>query len=170
MSLTATATIDAPVETVVAAFADRDFQEYAGNAAGGSLEDFRFDGEATGPFTVVVTRAVSEDRIPDIAKSMIRGRVLLTQEERWSGPAADGARTAEVTIGFGSLPLSISGTEALTPSGGDGVGETTTLTIEGELTSSIPFLGGRIAQMAQPAIAKAVQLQADAVARWIREH
>ncbi|GGC99911.1 hypothetical protein GCM10011512_28500 [Tersicoccus solisilvae] len=166
MSLTATATIDAPVETVVAAFADRGFQEYAGNAAGGSLEDFRLDGESAGAFTVVITRAVSEEKIPDIARTMVRGRLLLTQEERWQAPAADGRRTADVAIGFGSLPLRVSGTETLAPAGEN----TTTLTITGEVTSSIPFLGGRIAALAQPAIAKAVQLQADAVARWLREH
>ncbi|MEH0110255.1 DUF2505 domain-containing protein [Tersicoccus sp. MR15.9] len=165
MSLTATATIDAPVETVIRAFADRGFAQYAGDAAGGSLEDFRVDGDPAGAFTVMISRAVDDARIPDMAKAFIGGRLLLTQEEHWSAPAGEGGRTSDVVISFGSVPLKVTGTEQLTPTR-DGC----TLTVTGDVTSGIPFLGGRIAQMAEPVIGKAVQHQADAVARWIKEH
>ncbi|OMH23868.1 hypothetical protein BKD30_10915 [Tersicoccus phoenicis] len=165
MSLDATATIDAPVDTVIRAFTNRDFQQYAGAAAGGSLDDFRIDGDPAGAFTIAIVRAVAEERIPDLARSFIRGRLLLSQEEHWAAPAPDGSRTSEVSISFGSVPLKVTGTERLAAAG-DG----STLTVTGNVTSGISFLGARIAQMAEPVIAKAVRLQATAVARWIREH
>ncbi|MCY1456372.1 hypothetical protein D9M71_735900 [compost metagenome] len=88
--------------------------------------------------------------------------VEVTQVEAWSAPAADGSREATLKVTVGSLPVSVSGTESLRATeAGSALG------VEATVSSSIPFVGGKIASAAEPFISKALSLQGAKVSSWI---
>jgi hypothetical protein len=89
----------------------------------------------------------------------------VTQLEDWSAPAADGSRTVQVRLSIAGAPLEVTAVEQLSPEGED-----TRVQIEGKVTSSIPFLGGKIASAAEPMIGKALNLQAREASGWLKKH
>jgi len=46
----------------------------------------------------------------------------------------------------------------------------TRVELEGEVKSSVPFLGGKIADAAEPMVAKALNLQAQQAQAWLESH
>ncbi len=85
-----------------------------------------------------------------MAKKFVGSSVEVTQTEKWGVPDASGSRTATVDISVGGVPVSVSGSEAL-----DANAEGTNFAIEAKVSSSIPFIGGKIASAAEPYLGKA---------------
>ena len=65
-------------------------------------------------------------------------------------------------ITVGGVPVTVSGTEQLT-----GQGEVSELAVDAKVSSSIPFIGGKLASAAEPYIGKALNLQAAQVNAWL---
>jgi hypothetical protein len=42
--------------------------------------------------------------------------------------------------------------------------------LEGNVTSSVPFLGGKIADVAEPMVAKALNIQSQQAQAWLESH
>ena len=85
--------------------------------------------------------------MPDFVKKLTGDTVKVKQTEKWSGPAADGSRTADVKVSIIGQPAEMNGTATLTP-GADG----TAFDLVGDVKVSIPFLGKKI----EPEVAKAI--------------
>lgn len=113
-------------------------------------------------FTLTTVRSLPTDRAPEIARKFVGQTVEVTQVESWSAPAADGSRDATLKVTVGSLPVSVAGSESLRASA-----EGSALGLEATVSSSIPFVGGKIAAAAEPFISKALALQATSVSSWI---
>jgi len=86
----------------------------------------------------------------------------VTQREQWSAPAADGSRAAVIDLSVAGVPLKVNAEQRLV-AGGAG----TTVEVEGTVSSSIPFLGDKIAKAAEPMIGKALTIQATQAGKWI---
>jgi hypothetical protein len=101
--------------------------------------------------TVTVTRTQAA-AMPDFVKKLTGDTVKVKQTEKWSGPAADGSRTADVKVSIIGQPAEMTGTATLTP-GTDG----TTFDLVGDVKVSIPFIGKKI----EPEVAKAIVASLD---------
>lgn len=162
MALNASTQIPHSVQDVIATLTDRGFAEHLTSKAKGTLTDFTVDGDTSGAFTLTTVRALPTDRVPEMAKKFVGSSVAVTQVEKWSAPDASGSRTASVDITVSGVPVSVSGTETLTAAGED-----TTFTVDAKVSSSIPFIGGKIASAAEPYLGKALNMQAAQVNAWL---
>jgi hypothetical protein len=165
MALSGKTTVNHPVDRVIAAMTSEDFQRQVAADFGGTLVSQTVEGDITGPFTLTVERLAPTDRVPDFAKKFIGSSVSFTQVDQYSAPAADGSRTAETKVSIKGAPISVSGQQVLRP-----VGEGTELELTGNVASSIPFVGGKLAKFAEPVIGKVLNRQAAAIDAWLAAH
>ena len=162
MALNATTDLTHAPDAVIATLADRDFAEHLTGLVGGSLKSFEVSGDTAAAFTLTTVRTLPTDRAPEMARKFVGQTVEVTQVESWSAPAADGSREATLKLTVGSLPVSVAGTESLRATeAGSALG------VEATVSSSIPFVGGKIASAAEPFISKALSLQSAKVSAWI---
>lgn len=162
MALAASTTLSATAQRVTDVFANEDFVKHVSHKVGGELKSFASDGVTTGAFTTKTVRTLPTTRMPDIAQKFLGASLTLTQEESWSAPASDGARTNVIKLTVAGAPVNINATQRLLPSG-----ESTVVELAGEVTSSIPFLGAKIAAAAEPVIGRALNLQATLAQEWL---
>ncbi|MGP9527296.1 DUF2505 domain-containing protein [Glutamicibacter sp. AOP5-A2-18] len=162
MALNASTQIGHPAQQVIATLSDRGFAEHLTKVANGTLNEFTVDGDVAGAFTLTTVRSVPTDRVPDFARKFVGASIEITQVEQWAAPDAGGSRSATVRITIGGVPVTVTGTEQLT-----GQGETSQLAVDAKVSSSIPFIGGKLASAAEPYIGKALNLQAEQVNAWL---
>lgn len=164
MAISENVVVNAPLEKVVAAFASEDFARFVSERLGISLEGFSAEGDTAGAFNATSTRGVPAERVPDMAKKFVSKGLSLTQVDTVSAPAADGARTVTSEIKAGGVPISANATQTLTAEG-----ETIKVAVTGEVNSSIPFVGGKIAKAAEPFAGKALTKVARSLEEWIQQ-
>ena len=162
MAVTASATVPAPVDQVVDTFADEEFIRHVSHRAGATLESFDVDGDVGGQFAVTTVRAMSAQRLPEMARRFVGPSVRLTQVDSYSTPDADGTRVVRTEISVAALPVSSTATQTLTPQGGS-----TEVHVHCEVRSSIPFVGKKVAEAAEPFIGKALSLQSREAEAWL---
>ena len=162
MAVTASTTVPAPVEQVVATFADEAFVRHVAEKAGATLESFEVSGATTGAFTVTTVRAMSSERLPEVARRFVGASVHLTQTDAYEAPAADGSRVVRSDITVASLPVSGSADQTLRAQG-----EQTEVHVDCTVEANIPFVGKKVAAAAEPYVSKALSLQSREAEAWL---
>lgn len=165
MALAASTTLSASAQSVTDVFANKDFIKHVSETVGGELQSFTISGPTTGAFTTKTVRTLPTTRMPDIAKKFVGETLTVTQEESWSAPAADGSRTNTIKLTVAKAPVNVSAVQKLVANGG-----TTVVELTGDVTSSVPFLGAKIASAAEPVIGRALNLQATLAQEWLNTH
>ena len=165
MALNASTTVPFGLPAVAAVLVDENFVRHVSELVGGTLESFTIDGDTAAAFTATVVRTVPTTRLPDIARKVVGEALTVTQREAWTAPLEDGSRQADIQISISGAPVSASALQKLVPVDGQ-----TRIDVEGEVTSSIPFLGGKIAGAAEPLVGKALNLQAQQAQSWLESH
>lgn len=96
--------------------------------------------------TVTIRRTMPA-QMPDFVKKLVGETVEILQVETWGTAAADGARKASVRVTVVGQPAQMTGTNEIgaTKAGSD-------LSLSGDVTVKIPFLGKKI----EPEVAKAI--------------
>ncbi|MCC3282387.1 MULTISPECIES: DUF2505 domain-containing protein [Arthrobacter] len=162
MALSASTTLPYDAATLTKTYTDEGFIRSLSEHVGGSLVSLEVDGDISGPFTLTAVRSIPTDRLPDVAKKLVGSSLTVTQKENWEAPAPDGSRTATIDLSVGGVPLKVSAVQRLVV-----VAEGTRTDVEGTVSSSIPFLGDKIAKAAEPMIGKALTIQAAQAGKWI---
>jgi len=165
MALAASTTLSAPAQRVTDVFTNEDFIKHVSFTVGGELKSYEISGPTTGAFTTKTVRTLPTTRMPDIARKVVGDTLTVTQLEEWDAPAADGSRSNRITLTVAKAPLDVTAVQKLSASG-----ESTLVELTGEVKSSIPFLGAKIAGAAEPVIGKALNLQATLAQEWLNEH
>src|SRR6476620_8542543 len=162
MALSASTTLPHGVDSVTAVFANEDFQRHTSEFVGGSLESFTVAGDIAGEFSTTSVRTLPTTRLPEIARKFVGEKLTVTQVENWEAPAADGSRQSNITLKIAGAPLDVTAVQRLIAEGGSTRGE-----LEGNVTSSVPFLGGKIAEAAEPMVSKALNIQSQQAQAWL---
>jgi hypothetical protein len=165
MALSASTTLPHSVDRVAAVFANEDFQRHTSELVGGTLESFKVDGDVAGAFSTTSVRTLPTTRLPEIARKFVGERLTVTQLETWEAPAADGSRQSSISLKIAGAPLDVSAVQRLVADGGN-----TRVELEGNVTSSVPFLGGKIADAAEPMVGKALNIQSQQAQAWLESH
>lgn len=90
--------------------------------------------------TVRSRRKVPMD-VPGFAKRFLSPTNAVEQSDRWDAPAEDGSRTGTWQVNAAGVPVTVGGTLRITP----GPKRTTVVEVAGEVTSSVPLVGGKLA-------------------------
>ncbi len=135
----------ADVEAVYALITDQAFRTESCEHQGSS--DITVTVEPEGEGATVTVKRTQAAAVPDFVKKLTGETVKVTQTEKWSGPAADGSRTADIKVSIIGQPAEMNGTATLSP-GADG----SKFDVVGDVKVSIPFIGKKI----EPEISKAI--------------
>lgn len=119
-------------------------------------------GEVEGAFTVTTSRVQATDQVPEALRRFAGRGVTIRQTDTWQAPTSAGARIGSVAVEIAGLPISFDGTMALEPTP-DGCIQS----VEGNLTASIPLIGGRVEQAAAPAIEGAMRAEQRCGLAWL---
>ncbi|MGG5172022.1 DUF2505 domain-containing protein [Pseudarthrobacter sp. J1738] len=165
MALTASTTLPFGVDRVTETFVNEDFLRHTSELVGGTLTSVTRQGELNGEFVITVVRTLPTTRLPEIAKKFVGESLTVTQTESWSAPAADGSRQANISLKVAGAPVDVSAVQKLVA---EGTG--TRIDLDGKVSSSIPFLGSKIASAAEPMVAKGLKLQASQAQAWLESH
>ncbi|MDQ1289044.1 MAG: hypothetical protein QG622_2610 [Actinomycetota bacterium] len=156
---------DADPRQVFRMIVDHEFQE-AKCLASGSLEhDVEVAEHSDGGAVVISNRTMPTDHLPDFARSLVGATVHLRETQRWRPASPDGTRTGSIEVEIHGVPVRFVGSLALAP---DGSG--TRWPIEGELTASVPLLGGRIERAAEPAVLAGIRVEQRTGTSWLADH
>ncbi|WP_445154939.1 DUF2505 domain-containing protein [Arthrobacter sp. Hor0625] len=165
MALSASTTLPHSVESVTAVFVNEDFLRHTSELVGGTLESFAVDGDLAGAFNTTTVRTIPTTRMPDLARKFVGESLKVTQLESWAAPAADGSRESSISLKVAGAPLDVNAVQRLVADGGS-----TRIELEGTVTSSVPLLGGKIADAAEPMVGKALNIQSTQAQAWLESH
>lgn len=152
----------APPEVVVAMLADPAFVERKVAATHALSYDVDVVGTSQGGFTVTSRRTMPTDTLPDAARSFVGDTLDIRQVEAWEPASPDGSRAGSLVVEVVGAPLRLSGMLELSRDGDESVQR-----ITGDLTSSVPLLGGRLEKAAYPAFIAAIRKEAEVGAAWL---
>ena len=161
MALSASTTLPYSVQTVTDVFTDEAFLKHTSEHVGGELKSLTVDGDTSAAFTLTAVRTLPTTRLPDFARKFVGETITVTQTENWAAPLPDGSREAKVTMKVSGAPVTVDAVQRLIAEG-----TSTRVDLEGNVTSSIPFMGAKIADAAEPFIGKALTVQAAQATCW----
>lgn len=95
MALETELVIPHSAQDIIEAYADRDFNEHLSKKVGAKLLSFEVNGPLDGAFEIVTEQSMAADKLPDIAKKVIKGEVSVHVTHAWGAPDASGSRRAD---------------------------------------------------------------------------
>lgn len=157
MALSSSRSLAAAPAAVFDALTSRENAQAVADRVGGSLTGHEVT-EENGAVRTRTEFVLPADRLPDVVKKLMKDGVALTLEEAWSAAAADGSRTSSLVANVKSAPIKVTGGQQLTAADAGSV-----LALTGEVSSSIPFLGGRISKAAEPMMDRLLEVRCQIV-------
>lgn len=153
-------------DAVAALLADPDFVAEVCAASGAHEWTVDVTGDHHGAFTVVSSRHLPVDQLPEAARRLL-GRTLRVREtDRWQAPDAAGVRSGTVELDIPGAPVRARATMTLGPedgpggaaSGGASVpgGTCSVQVLTGEIHATVPLLGARVERVAQGPLLEAL--------------
>lgn len=164
MAIEAEKIIPHSAEEIVNAYASKAFHEHLATKVGSELKSFEVKGSSAAGYEIVSTQAVSVDKLPDIAKKVIKGTVNVTMTDTWSAPDAAGSRRSDTRVDVAGAPVKGTAAQNLHARGDS----ETLATVRGEVEVKIPLIGKKVKSAAEPYIAKFIELQAKEVSKFIQ--
>lgn len=173
MAFTESTTISHPPQDVFAGLISQDFQTWVAQEFNASVDKFTVvpaQPAASDTVSVTIHRSIDGEQIahklPSAVQRFAKGRINIKQSEAWSGEGEHGERDANVTIKVPIAKATGTATIKLVPHA-DGQG--TTVEISGSLKSSIPLMGSKIAQMAEPQVGKLLTGMTEKLDAWLKK-
>ncbi|UVY82461.1 DUF2505 domain-containing protein [Brachybacterium sp. NBEC-018] len=155
MKLSENLTIPASAADAAAMYADESYAEVRRATLRASSASSRVEGDPAGAFTVRTEIAMTTEKVPDVARRFVGATVTIREEQVWSAPGADGARTGTMSIDVAGTPATFTAALALTPQGE----ATSQVVIDGDLTVKVPLLGGKLEKTAVPYVSKVLRAE-----------
>lgn len=163
MQITETIDYAATPAQVFAMLSDQAFQDRKCVATGATEHVATVTSE--GERTIVTAKRSMPTQDLDLPSFINLGPSLaVTEIQDWGPASADGSRQGTVSVALADLPLKLTGTLGLAPSGAG-----TTETIKADLKASIPLLGGKIEKTAAPAIVSAIRVERECGEAWLAQ-
>lgn len=153
MKITRTTTLDGGVEDVFAIITSQEHQE-AKLAAQSESSSVEITEQAGGAVGVHTERQLPTEGMPGPMVSIIGSTLAITEQQSWSQPQSDGSRTADLELTVAGAPVRLVGTISLAATG-----EGSSLSVDADLSCSMPFVGKKIEAAAAPAIEESFDLE-----------
>ncbi len=163
MKITRSTTLPAGVEDAFAVIASQEHQEAKLAAQSERSSATITDRPGGGGVEVSTERQLSTQEMTGPVASMVGSTLTITEKQLWGQPAADGSRSADLTIAVSGVPVRLAGTIVLAPAGTQ-----SSLTVDADLTCSMPFVGKKVETAAAPAIEESFDLEVEALTERLR--
>jgi hypothetical protein len=111
---------------------------------------------------LAIERVIPAD-VPDFARSFVGENLTLKEQHNW-GPLADGSAQGTIGVTF-SAPVGVKATMTLAPEG-----EGTVVEIDGSISASIPFMGGKVEEMVRSEMVRYLKKEPEIGAEWLASH
>ncbi len=141
MERSATHTYDAPIDVVIAMFADPDAVTARYESMGHRDVEVLECSMTDGSLTVRTSRVVDVD-LPGFARKVLQPTNTMVQTDAWT-EAADGGWDGTFAVEVAGAPVHLSGAMRLTPAG-----SATTMDLTIRMDVKVPLVGGKIADWA----------------------
>lgn len=151
----------APPEQVFAALTDPAYLTAKSEGDAAAIEILQH-GQTPDGFRVSSRRTVALD-VPAFARKLVNPTNVLTQTDVWAEPAPDGSRTGTWQVEPRGLPVTMSGLMTLKPAPDGG----TAGVIDGEITSSVPLIGGKLAAYVAKEAEADLRKEHDFIVTWL---
>lgn len=163
MALESEKLIPHSAEEIVAAYVTKAFHEHLAAKVGSQLKSFEVTGTPEGGYVIQSVQLMSVDKLPDVAKKVLRGTVTVNITDTWSAADDTGSRRSDTEVNVSGAPVKAQASQTL-----HARSESETLaTVRGEVEVKIPLIGNKVKSAAEPYIAKFVELQAKEVSKFI---
>ncbi len=140
--LSARLALPGPPTAAFALVTDPAYVEDVATSTGGHDVEVSVTSTDDGGATTVSGRTMPAN-LPAYAKAFVGDTIRLTETRVFGPPGSDGSRDGTFTVDFGSTPIAIRGSLRLAAHASASV-----LAIEVEITASVPFVGGKVEQVA----------------------
>lgn len=153
-------TYDANATSVYAMLIDQDFRRQVSERQGAlrtNVTTFADPGERA--HQVGVEQVLPADGLPDIAKKFIGNEITVHRKDAW-----ENARLARVDITIPDKPGSLAARLSLAEQD-----NSTEVSIEGELTVSIPFIGAKLEAMVADLFRRALDTEAEVARAYLAD-
>lgn len=140
-------------DAVAALLADPEFVAAVCAASGAHEWTVDVTGEHDGAFSVVSSRQLPVDELPEAARRLL-GRTLRVREtDRWQAPDAAGVRAGTIELEIPGAPVRARATMTLGPEAG---GARSVQVVSGQIHATVPLLGARVERVAQGPLLEAL--------------
>ena len=147
---------DAPLADVFAMLSDPAFRHASADAMGVISADVTISPNGGG-ISVLIDQVQPTEGVPGFARKFAGETTRAVQTEEWASPAG-----GTITIETPGKPTSISGTLALSESGG-----VTTETLEVEVKVRVPLIGGKLESLMAGLVTKGMDKEHTAGVAWL---
>ncbi len=161
MDLSTQLTYDADPQTVFAMLCDPEFLARKAKATGSLSYEESVKHLDDGGAEVRLLRELPA-KVPDLAKRFVGETIKLTQTDTWAPADASGSREGSFVVEITGAPATVRGSLSL--SGSDA---STTQAYDGEIKVSVPFIGGKIEEMASEALLAAIKTEGRVGREWL---
>ncbi len=165
MKVTSTHIYDAPPDVVLAMMTDPEVLTAKYESLG--HRDVRITEHVVdeGAVTVASKRSVPMD-VPGFANRFLSPMNTVEQRDEWGPPGTDGSCEGSWRVHAAGVPVAVGGTQRLTPGTEQG---TTKVEIVGEVTSTVPIIGGRLAGFVGGDVERTIDAEEDFNDGWLAD-
>ncbi len=157
-----TQTYDADVSRVREMFLNPDYIAARALATGALTVEHSMTAEPNGEVSVIITRTLPSE-MPAFAAAIVGETLTITETQIWQ-PEFLGQCFGSFSVTF-SAPLTFIGSASITASDGNAI-----VLTEGELKASIPFMGGKVENLAKEQTERYLRKEQEFASAWLAEH
>lgn len=153
----------ADAQAVRAMLTSPDYATMRGQRTGATSITVELQSQADGSTRLDIVRVLPAE-VPSFAKSFVGETLTVTECQTWHTPKADGTGSATITAAF-SAPITFAGQMAI-----ESDGSTTRVRSTGEFKANVPFVGGKVEQVAKEIFEKYLRKEQSLGQEWLAEH
>lgn len=163
MSIEAEKMIPHSVENIVEAYTSEAFHKHLATKVGSELKSFDVTRSDDGSVVISSVQAMGAEKLPDLARKVMKGTVTVNITDTWGAPDATGSRRSDTLVNVANAPVKAIASQNL-----HSRSESETLaTVRGDVDVKVPLLGNKLKAQAEPYMAKFIELQAKEVSKFI---
>ncbi|WP_157983793.1 DUF2505 domain-containing protein [Nesterenkonia muleiensis] len=163
MAIEAEKVIPQPVEKIVEAYSAEAFHEHLAAKVGSELKSFEVTRSNDGSLVISSVQVMGAEKLPELARKVIKGTVTVNITDTWGAPDAGGSRRSDTLINVNGAPVKALASQNLHAR----TDSETLATIRGEVDVKVPLIGNKLKAQAEPYMARFVELQAKEVHKFI---
>jgi hypothetical protein len=139
----------------------KQFQEQKCRDAGALSYDVSVT-QGAGGAVIKTKRKLPTVGFPGLLRKFVPSGVTSTETIVWGPEAADGGRTADLSVDFHGAPASMKGTIRVVPDGPDAA----TVVVDAEFKAHVPLVGGKVEGFAAPIILSVIDAEEATGKAW----